>query len=252
MEDAAPQSARHPQRTLPTRLLVVLLVMVILGTWANHKLREVRMASRSASCVNDLKQLSIYMVPYLKAHAGLYPPISTSRGNIMMDPTGFYPEFMKSSAWVQCEYSDARRQPDKPDETDLGPDAFNDDSFFYLPWELRNEAEGLAYIDACKNLDSKLPEQGLAVIIQGNSMTLPRARLDSTPPVPILIEWSTPNHARRSVLYSDGSVRSMNPGEGFPMTEAFLKGMEELADLDGSISRRRNVAPGCFLPPKKG
>ena len=31
MEDAAPQSARHPQRTLPTRLLVVLLVVVIFG-----------------------------------------------------------------------------------------------------------------------------------------------------------------------------------------------------------------------------
>ena len=209
------------------------------------------MVASSASCVNDLKQLHIYMVPYTKAHAGLYPPFSTTRGNIMMDPAGFYPEFMKSSAWVQCEYSDARRHPDKPDETDLGPEAFNDDSFFYLPWELHNEAEGLAFLDTFKKLNLNERDKALDVVVNGQPMTLPRARLNSTPPVPILIEWSTPNHARRSVLYSDGSVRSMNPGEGFPMTEAFLKGMEELADLDGSISRRRNVAPGChFSPPK--
>ncbi len=250
MADIKPKASHAPRREFPTKRLVLLIIILIPGVWGYIKLRELSKVVRSASCANDLMQLSLFLKMHAEARSDRLPPISATRGNIMMDPTGFYPEFMKSSAWVQCEYSDARRHTDQPDETDLGPDAFNDDSFFYLPWELRNEAEGLAFIEAYRTMDLNNRDKDLNTTVDGNFRALPITRVRSESPVPVLVEWSTPRHTRRSVLYSDGSVRSMNLGQGFPMTEAFLKGMETIADLDGSISRRRMRSKDCFLSPK--
>ena len=250
MDAIAGVTPPNPTKKFRSRLLILLLALVLLGVGANIKLREFRQIARRASCANDLKQLWLYLAPYTEEHSGLYPAISHTRGNIMMDPAGFYPEFMTSSAWAQCEFSDARRQKNKPDETDLGPAAFNDDSFYYLPWEITNEAEGLAFIEAYKTLDPSKLDDDLSVTIDGQIRLLPRSRIfrygstDSATPVgtptPIMVEWPTRMHANMCVLYSDGSVHRMQMGEEFPMTEAFFKGMRDIADLDGSISRREN------------
>lgn len=203
-------------------------------------LSHARQIARQASCANDLRSLALRLEEYAENHHGLFPPIHPTRGNIMMDPTGFYPEILNSSAWVQCEYSDARRHPNQPDENDLGLEGFNDGTFFYLPWAIQNEEEGIAFIEAYQHLDLNHREADLPITTRdGHTRTLPRTRYhdpnntnggNSRPaPVPLLVEWPHTRHARLCVLYSDGSVWALELGEGFPASNAFMAGMRKIA-----------------------
>jgi len=181
--------------------------------------------------------------------------MSSFRGNIMMDPVGFSPEIMESSAWVQCEYSDVRNTHGQSNKTDLAVRAFNDDTFFYLPWELSNETEGLAFIEAYKALDLHQREDGLSVSVDGEPRTLPRTRATAWPSssrIPVMVEWPHQRHADMCVLYSDGSVHRMKMGDGFPMTETFIPGMREIASLDAKATRGQRPDPKSMQPRKRG
>lgn len=205
---------------------------------------NMRQAARRASCANDLKTLGMILTTYAGEHDGHFPPISERRGNLMMDPKGIYPELVYSSHWVQCEYSKARKNA-TGEYGDLGPSAFNDGTLFYLPWEIANEKEGIAFVEAYKTLDLSQRENDLPVTIDGEQRTLPRVRkrslsgkdLDSPPrqPTPIVVEWPHSRHPDMCVLYSDGSVETMKWGAGFPMSDPFIAALRGNAILDGPL-----------------
>ena len=195
--------------------------------------------------MNDLRALFHAVELYASEHDGLLPPISPARGNLMIDPVGFYPEYLTNSCWVQCEYSPARQRRGSDGDDDLGMAAFNDDSFCYLPWEIRNEEEGLAFIEAYKKLDLAKRGEDLVVEIDGETRVLPRVRLSAVvigggwdtdaADIPFVVEWPDHAHIDGTVCFTNGSIGRMDIGDGFPMTEAFLTGLREIASMDKPV-----------------
>jgi hypothetical protein len=125
----------------------------------------------------------------------------------------------------------------------LGIAAFNDDSFCYLPWAIRSEEEGLAFIDAYKTLDLEKRDEDLVVVIDGEQRVLPRNKLTNEAlqesggdrKVPILVEWPGLNHRGGTVCYLDGTRSVVTLWSGFPMTDAFISGLREIASLDRPV-----------------
>jgi len=221
-------------------LTVVVVVVGLCVRWFS----QTRLAARAASCPNDVHELFCALRLYAADHDGLVPPLSAVRGNITVDPDGFYPHYLSNSCWVQCEYSPIRQGSDDKD-ADLGLAGFNDDSFFYLPWEMRDEEEALAFITAYRTLDLSRCDDDLTVEIDGESRVLPRVGLsrevmtqgreDGAPYVPIIVEWPNHAHIKGTVYYSNGFRRLMDVGEAFPMTERILAGLREIASLDKPV-----------------
>lgn len=227
-----------------TFLTFTLIGFAALGGCAFYALEVMRSQSRAASCGNDVWVLYQALTKYADKHDGRVPPISETRGNLMMDPAGFYPEYLDNSCWVQCEWSPARRPPNVANKNDdLGVAAFNDDSFCYLPWAIRSEEEGLAFIEAYKTLDLERRDEDLVVTIDGAQRELPRIKLTHEAlqeygghwKVPILIEWPGLNHRGGTVYYADGSNGILTSGSGFPMAKAFIIGLREIASLDHPV-----------------
>jgi len=128
---------------------------------------------------------------------------------------------------------------------DFGSAAFNDDSFCYIPWEIRTEEEGLAFIEAYKKLDLNDRDNDLVIEINGEQRVLPRVKLsqyviregrnEREPNIPLVVEWPDHAHIHGTVWYSNGYGRLMNVGDGFPMTEEFIAGLREIASFDKPI-----------------
>jgi hypothetical protein len=220
------------------------ICLLLLAGAGCHELREMQQMARRASCGNDVFVLANALREYAADHDGLLPPISAIRGNIMMDPDGFYPKYLTNSCWVQCEYSPLRQMGDKGD--DLGVFGFNDDSFCYLPWEIKTEKEGLGFIEAYKNLDPKKRHEDLKVEIDGEVVSLPRSRLSANLPgssadsetfVPMIIEWPNHAHIDAVVWYTDGHGECADIGDKFPMTEEFIAGLRAIAAIDKPIPK---------------
>ena len=225
---------------------VCLVVLFVLGGVGYFGLRQMNRTARAASCPNDVYHLFQALRQYAADHDGLVPPISVVRGNIMMDPDGFYLKYLTNSCWTQCEYSPARQKRDGHHKNDdLGNSAFNDDSFCYLPWETTTEKEALAFIQAYKNLDLRKREDDLHVMIDDKLHTLPRTRLssevlrqgfeDGAPEIPLIVEWPNHAHIRGTIYYTNGFREMKDIGDGFPMTADILAGLREIASMDRPI-----------------
>jgi hypothetical protein len=222
----------------------VLLVVIVFAsvTAAVSFFYIMREASRVASCMNDIKMLHYAFAEYAAQHNGLLPPLSATRGNLTIDPATFYPDFLPNSCYLQCEWSDARRNGRPQDKnTDLGLSGFNDDSFVYIPWEIRSEAEAFAFVEAYKALDFSDRENDLVVMIDGQPHVLPRTRHilisdvqgDDLKPVPVFIEWPDHYHEDSVVVLSDGTAVRRAFSEPFPISDQFIAGLREIATLDG-------------------
>jgi len=221
--------------------MLVLLAMSATALFFLYKMRE---ASRIASCKNDIRVLHYAFEAYAAQHDGLLPPLSATRGNLMMDPDGFYPNFLPNSCFLQCEWGDARRRGESEDKNqDLGASAFNDDSFVYIPWEIRSEAEALAFVEAYKTLDLSDKERDLDVVVDGQPRVLPRTRhipiseaqWKDARPVPVFIEWPDHYHEDSVVVLSDGTAVRRAFSEPFPISDEFIAALREIASLDGPL-----------------
>ena len=219
-----------------------LAAVTVFGGAYSYYLSLQRVA-RAASCRNDVFYLREYIRAYAADHDGLIPPLSQTAGNLTMDPTGFYPEYLENACWLQCEWSDIRRRPNHHKNDDLGLSAFNDDSLCYLPWAMTTEAEGLAFVEAYKHLELSRANEDLEVEIDGRSRVLSRTRLskavldqtiDENAPlgVPIAIEWPDTFHSGGTVLFSNGWIVTMQLGDEFPMTPKFIAALREIAQTD--------------------
>ncbi|GMV90405.1 MAG: hypothetical protein AMXMBFR82_01830 [Candidatus Hydrogenedentota bacterium] len=235
-------TSSRPAKTRTALGCLIVVLVCVAGTYFG--LGELRSRSRAASCPNDVWHVYDALKNYAESHDGAVPPISDIRGNLIIDPAGFYPEYLDNSCWVQCEYSPARRPPEVSDKNDdLGVAAFNDDSFCYLPWAIRSEEEGLAFIDAYKTLDLEKRDEDLVVTIDGEQRVLPRIKLTNEAlqesggdrKVPILVEWPGLNHRGGTVCYLDGTRSVVTLGSEFPKTDAFISGLRAIASLDHPV-----------------
>lgn len=228
---------------------IVAVLFVGLTIAAGYFLWDLRQVSRRASCMNDIFYLREGLRRYAVAHDGLLPPLDPARGNLMIDPEGFYPDFLKNSCWLQCEWSHVRRTAGSAGKNnDLGLAGFTDDSFCYLPWAIRSEAEGLAFIVAYKTLDLSKRYEDLVVNVNGTKRILQRIRLSGavlektidtvSSSVPIAVEWPDKFHRDGNVLFSDGSIVALERDEAFPMTTAFINGLREIASMDRPLSKQ--------------
>lgn len=217
--------------------------ITVFGGAYSYYLRS-QSALRAASCINDVFYFHKYLRAYAADHDGLIPPLSQTTGNLMMDPAGFYPEYLENSCWLQCEWSDIRRRPNHHKNEDLGLAAFNDYSFCYLPWALTSEAEGLAFVEAYKRGDLPPANEDLVVEVDGQTRVLPRIHfsgsvLDQTlgenesPAIPIAVEWPGKFHTGGTVLLSNGWIVTMQLGDEFPMTPRFIAALREIARPEG-------------------
>lgn len=233
-------------RAIVIKIVAVLFVSLV-GVGC-YFLWELRQSSRCASCTNDIFFLREGLRKYAVDHEGLLPPISPTHGNLMIDPEGFYPTYLDNACWLQCEWSDMRRTAGSEGKNeDLGLSGFTDDSFCYLPWEIRNEAEGLAFIGAYKSLNLNKRDDNLTVHVGGAERVLPRIRLSdealtqtdgrTQPDIPIAVEWPDKFHRGGTVLYANGHIRTLKMGEAFPMTIDFINGLQKIASMDKPLSK---------------
>jgi len=221
-----------------------ILVLIAMSAIAMAILYKMRQAARVASCKNDIRMLHYAFEKYATQHDGLLPPLSATRGNLTIDPATFYPDFLPNSCYLQCEWSEARRRGgSKNKNNDLGDSGFNDDSFVYIPWEIRDEAEALAFVEAYKALDLSDRENDLTVTIDGQPRVLPRTRhipfsdmpRDDLEAVPVFIEWPDHYHEDSVVVLSDGAAVRRGFSEPFPISDQFIAALREIATLDGPL-----------------
>ena len=221
---------------------MIIIVCVMLFMFAARGLYEMRQAARIASCKNDIKMVHYAFEEYAAQHGGLLPPISATRGNLMMDPEGFYPDCLPNSCWLQCEWGDLRRQGHDKNR-DLGPEGLNDTSFAYIPWEIRNETEAMAFVEAYKHLDLNDRDKDLKVTMNGTEQVLPRTRHipwdntegKETAPVPVFIEWPDHYHKNSVVVLSNGAAVRREFSEPFPIGDDFIAALREIATLDSPL-----------------
>lgn len=223
-------------------LITILLTIYVVFMIVVPEFYQMRQDARIASCMNDIKMLHVPFEKYAEEHDGRLPPISPVRGNLAIDPEGFYPDYLPNSCWLQCEWSKTRRQGEDKSR-DLGREGFNDDSFVYIPWEIQSEAEALAFVEAYKHLDLKDRDKDLKVTIDGEMRVLPRTRLipwnasltADTDPVPVFIEWSDHYHQDAVVLLSNGAATRREFSDPFPISDTFLAALRKIAALDDPL-----------------
>lgn len=238
-------------RIAPQYILLGVFALSLIATAGAvfHRMRE---EARQASCCNDIMVLRDALFAYAADHDGLFPPISPIRGNLMVDPAGFYPEYLDNSCWLQCEWSAVRRARGSAGKNaDLGVAAFNDDSYCYLPWALQNDEDAIAFIDAYRFLDFARQADDLVVKVDGIPRIVPRIRigdrnlsetsLSNGPGYPILVEWPDRAHRGANILFSDGTIAQMQMSEGFPLSKPILTALSDLAALDTAHATPRQT-----------
>lgn len=123
------------------------------------------------------------------------------------------------------------------------------EAYWYLPYAITNEEQGLAFVEAYERVlksgkdlpdELQVPEGKGA----GGSDTLPRlqegvsdsfianinnpaASAVSQSDIPVIISQPRPGDTQANVLYMDGHVELVQRGD-FPLTDAFLAALKEL------------------------
>jgi prepilin-type processing-associated H-X9-DG protein len=204
-----------------------------------------------ATCLDQCKDVALALKMYSNESAGeLFMPLSAEPGRLMFDAGTAYPEFLEVHENLVC-----------PGPAPLTPAPFiNDQHYAYLGYALTNDADVAAFAMAYAaevagggDFSGDLPgavsygssilrlREGIGRLMVGDPP--PRAEVyEVEKNLPVLIEWPD-NHEGASgghVLYVDGHVEWQDyPGE-FPMTEATIS---TLANLAGHVPTPAYATP---------
>ena len=206
-----------------------------------------REAARRASCTNNLKQMGLVFKIFANEHKeGKFPMIDDRRGNLAPEGDEIYPEFLPNPSILRCP-SDTDSEPIEAPYT---VDDVDDRSYFYLGWLVTTEEEGLALLDAYESLDLAQRDEELAVPegkgnVGGNKIFRLRdgierfliTDINQPPPsaalqnrIPIMWDRLGQHEVEGgNVLYMDGHVEFIRYPGKFPMTEKFMKRLEEIS-----------------------
>jgi len=235
---------RKPSKTNPAAIALIVGVAVMIGVIVFGgllaaillpALARAREAARRASCQNNLKQMGLVFKMYANESEGeLYPPMSTTYGEICPVMDTIYPEYLFDSTILECP-SDATLTGS------ADPTVIGDESYFYLGYAVTNDAEGQAFIDAYRQqkqsgggfdedliVDAGFGAAGADRILrlrEGVDRDL-NVRQDQ---IPIMFDRSFDHHlpAGINVLYMDGHVEFLRDGQ-FPAQQWFLDALAEL------------------------
>jgi hypothetical protein len=219
-------------------------------------------AALRARCTSNLKQMGIVFKMFSNEEkTGTFPALSSEPGVLMVSAEakandtvqGFYPEYVTDASVLVCPASEDAAKLDTPEAKTNTKPFINDHSYIYLGYAATNDAEVKAFADAYRAQMAKgsPPLEDLAADEgkgSGGGNTLFRLRegverkvaknanddAEATrlaAQIPVLIE--RPGHhemAGGNVLYLDGTVRWVNPGE-WPMTKATDDALGEMMSL---------------------
>jgi len=201
-------------------------------------------AQLRADCANNLKMMGLVFKMYANEHRKeRFPVIDDRRGNLIVDADTIFPEYLTDLSVLQCPADTKAAVPAKADDV-------TDQSYFYLGWVVTTEGEGLALLDAYESLDLDQRGEDIQVAdgkgtVGGNKIFRLREGVerflitDSNQPgtprelaskVPIM--WDRPGQhdvPGGNVLYIDGRVEFVKYPGKFPMTEKFIKKLEEIS-----------------------
>jgi prepilin-type processing-associated H-X9-DG protein len=204
-------------------------------------------AQLRAECANNLKMMGLVFKMFANEHKKeMFPVIDDRRGNLAPEGDQIYPEYLTDLNILRCP-SDPEAEPIG---TPQAADGVDDRSYFYLGWVVTTEEEGLALLDAYESLDLGQRDKDLAVPEgKGNrggntifrlregverffitDIHNPAAAAKAQSEMPIM--WDRPGRhvpGGSNVLYMDGHVEFIRyPGE-FPITEKFIKRLEQIS-----------------------
>ena len=183
-----------------------------------------------ASCVENLKEVGLLFRYYANESNGeLYPALSDEPGRLMFKIEQVYPEYLGDVTLLICPSDDY-------DSSDVSPvDIIDDHSYFYISHAIRNEVEGLAYVEAYRA--ATIAGEGFNHdFVTDDGSVIPRLTEDiseeaSASEIPIMIERAdhhTPSASRRNILFLDGHVEFRELDSGFPMTTEFLEALDSI------------------------
>ena len=189
-------------------------------------------AKQLAACKDNLMTVDNSLREYANEHDQFFPPLSKQRGRLMFTPDALYPDYMDTLKVFFCPPSKFHGA------LKLQDNAIDDHTYFYMNHILRNEEEGLAYLEAYRNaaeagngFDFDLTAADGSAIPRILSGLTADSRRPDAGNIPVMIEKPV-NHESPGghVLFLDGHVEFMNLGESFPMTESFIHALESIDD----------------------
>ena len=218
-----------------------------------------RASARRSACVNNLKQIGLVLNMFANEHDGELPRIDNIKGNFMFECDEIYPVYLSDAAILGCPSDSAyygsnsyasprfvlKGNSTHPD-ANIGathPDCMTCESYVYLGWQVTNETEGLAAIEAYTLASADDLGRDLTVPdgmgnAGGNIIRRLSRNTEESSTVPIIWEWPGHRDAEMAnVLYLDGHVELiLYPGK-FPMTEKFIEALREIdAEVSGDCS----------------
>ena len=225
-------------------LSVCLLVQIAGDTSRAHAAEKQDEARLRAECANNLKMMGLVFKMFANEHKKeMFPVIDGRRGNLIVDADMIFPEYLTDLSVLQCPADTKIKVPATADDV-------TDQSYFYLGWVVTTEEEGLALLDAYESLDLDQRGEDIEVAeskgtVGGNKIFRLREGIerflitDINQPIPprelsskVPIMWDRPGQHEAgggNVLYIDGRVEFVKYPGKFPMTEKFIKRLEEIS-----------------------
>lgn len=121
-------------------ILVAILVHALLGARETYKLSR---------CADNLKQFGLVFKMYANEHRGTYPPLSRVPGRFVPAWEEVYPEYLDDPSIFVCPSGvTARSQGDVTTSWDVEYPVWDDYSYVYFGYAIKNEEQGFAFLDA--------------------------------------------------------------------------------------------------------
>lgn len=197
----------------------------------------------SAGVEDDLKELMLAAKMFANEEPeGYWPPLSETPGRLMMAPEAVYPEYISDlGAFIDPENPAAPPLGDY-DTGETDPAVYIDDhSYIYLGHAIRNEAEGLAFVEgyraraeAGEDLTEDYMVDGVEVLRLREGVDLDLVEDGEEPSlammseIVVMFQRPGPDTMTEGVVgYMDGHVERVPFGE-FPYTDTFLEGLSSI------------------------
>jgi prepilin-type processing-associated H-X9-DG protein len=203
-----------------------------------------RAAHARAKCQNQLKQLGLVFAMYASENRGFWPALQDQPGRLMFPVTPIFPEYLTDLTVLLCP-AVGEAPPGNMDVMESAAWFCDDRSFWYLGYALKDEAQGLAFVEAYRQGAAK--GEGFDEDLKdGTGHTIHRLRegvarffiTDINVPgpgpneIPVIIERPGNHEGGASILFMDGHVEFLPYPGLWPMTERFIQGLQSLDQLE--------------------